>query len=47
MRVFAGMGDKSPKTKHKQATQKQAKADAAVRKRDADKAAKQTVKPKR
>lgn len=41
------MGDKSPKTKNKQAAQKQAKASAAAKQSNANKAAKQTVKPKR
>ena len=41
------MGDKSPKTKNKQAAQKQAKADAAARQKNANKAAAQVVKPKR
>jgi hypothetical protein len=41
------MGDKSPKTKNKQAAQKQAKANAAAKQNNANKAAKQTVKPKR
>ena len=41
------MGDKSPKTKNKQAAQKQAKANAAIQQQNANKAAKQTVKPKR
>jgi hypothetical protein len=41
------MGDKSPKTKNKQAAQKQAKASAAARQKNDNKAAKQTVKPKR
>jgi len=41
------MGDKSPKTKNKQAAQKQAKANAAAKQKNANQAAKQTVKPKR
>ncbi len=41
------MGDKSPKTKNKQAAQKQAKASAAAKQNNANKAAKQVVKPKR
>ena len=44
---FTNMGDKSPKTKNKQAAQKQAKADAAARQKNANKAAGQAVKPKR
>ncbi|HEX7516186.1 MAG TPA: hypothetical protein VF345_02755 [Chthoniobacterales bacterium] len=45
--MFTDMGDKSPKTKNKQAAQKQAKANAAARQKNDNKAAKQTVKPKR
>jgi len=41
------MGDKSPKTKNKQAAQKQAKASAAAKQKNANKAAGQAVKPKR
>jgi hypothetical protein len=41
------MGDKSPKTKNKQAAQKQAKANTAAKQKNDSKAAKQTVKPKR
>jgi len=41
------MGDKSPKTKNKQAAQKQAKANAASKQKNANKAAGQAVKPKR
>jgi hypothetical protein len=41
------MGDKSPKTKNKQAAQKQAKADAAARQKNENKAARPVVKPKR
>ena len=41
------MGDKSPKTKNKQAAQKQAKANAAAKQKNNNKAAMQTVKPKR
>ena len=41
------MGDKSPKTKNKQAAQKQAKSAAAAKQNNANKAAKQAVKPKR
>src|SRR5450755_3310356 len=41
------MGDKSPKTKNKQAAQKQAKANTAAKQKNDNKAAKQTVKPKR
>jgi hypothetical protein len=41
------MGDKSPKTKNKQAAQKQAKANAAARQKNDSKAARQTVKPKK
>jgi hypothetical protein len=40
------MGDKSPKTKNKQAAQKQAKANAAKQKTD-NKTTGQAVKPKR
>jgi hypothetical protein len=40
------MGDKSPKTKNKQAAQKQAKANAS-RQKNVNKAAGQAVKPKR
>jgi hypothetical protein len=43
----ADMGDKSPKTKNKQAAQKQAKASAAAKQKNDNKAAKQLVKPKR
>jgi hypothetical protein len=43
----AAMGDKSPKTKNKQAAQKQAKANSAAKQKNDSKAAKQTVKPKR
>jgi hypothetical protein len=41
------MGDKSPKTKNKQAAQKQLKSAAAAKQNNANKAAKQSVKPKR
>ena len=41
------MGDKSPKTKNKQAAQKQAKDNAAAKQKNDNKAAKQVVKPKR
>jgi hypothetical protein len=41
------MGDKSPKTKNKQAAQKQAKANNAAKLKNDNRAAKQTVKPKR
>jgi hypothetical protein len=41
------MGDKSPKTKNKQAAQKQAKANTAAKQKNDNKAAKQVVKPKR
>jgi len=41
------MGDKSPKMKNKQAAQKQAKANAATKQKNANKAAGQAVKPKR
>jgi hypothetical protein len=41
------MGDKSPKTKNKQAAQKQAKADTAARQKNDNKAARQVVKPKK
>jgi hypothetical protein len=41
------MGDKSPKTKNKQAAQKQAKTAAAAKQKNASKAAGQAVKPKR
>jgi hypothetical protein len=47
LRVFTHMGDKSPKTKNKQAAQKQAKADTAARQKNENKAARQVVKPKR
>jgi hypothetical protein len=47
LRVFTDMGDKSPKTKNKQAAQKQAKANTAAKQKNDNKAAKQTVKPKR
>jgi hypothetical protein len=40
------MGDKSPKTKNKQAAQK-AKANAAATQKNANKTAGQAVKPKR
>jgi hypothetical protein len=43
----AAMGDKSPKTKNKQAAQKQAKANSAAKQKNDNKAAKQVVKPKR
>jgi hypothetical protein len=43
----AAMGDKSPKTKNKQAAQKQAKASSAAKQKNDNKAAKQAVKPKR
>jgi hypothetical protein len=41
------MGDKSPKTKNKQAAQKQAKADASAKQKNDNRAAKSVVKPKR
>jgi len=41
------MGDKSPKTKNKQAAQKQAKANTAAKQKNENKAARQTVKPKK
>lgn len=41
------MGDKSPKTKNKQAAQKQAKANASAKQKNDNRAAKQVVKPKR
>jgi hypothetical protein len=44
---FTNMGDKSPKTKNKQAAQKQAKAAAAAKQKNANKAAGQAMKPKR
>jgi hypothetical protein len=44
---FTDMGDKSPKTKNKQAAQKQAKAAVAAKQKNANKAAGQAVKPKR
>jgi hypothetical protein len=47
LRDFTDMGDKSPKTKNKQAAQKQAKANAAAKQKTDNKAAGQTVKPKR
>jgi hypothetical protein len=47
LRAFTDMGDKSPKTKNKQAAQKQAKANAAARQKNDNRAAKQTVKPNR
>jgi hypothetical protein len=47
LRAFTDMGDKSPKTKNKQAAQKQAKANAAASQKNDNRAAKQTVKPKR
>jgi hypothetical protein len=43
----ADMGDKSPKTKNKQAAQKQAKANNAAKQKNDNRAAKQVVKPKR
>jgi hypothetical protein len=45
--VFTDMGDKSPKTKNKQAAQKQAKANIAAKQKNANQAARQTVKPKK
>jgi hypothetical protein len=45
--TVACMGDKSPKTKNKQAAQKQAKANSAAKQKNDNRAAKQTVKPKR
>ena len=45
--MFTHMGDKSPKTKNKQAAQKQAKANAAAKQKNVNKAAGQAVKPKR
>lgn len=47
LRECKDMGDKSPKTKNKQAAQKQAKANAAAKQKSDNKAAGQTVKPKR
>lgn len=47
LRGFIAMGDKSPKTKNKQAAQKQAKANSAAKQKTDNKAAKQAVKPKR
>ncbi len=44
---FPPMGDKSPKTKNKQAAQKQAKANASAKQKNDSKAAKSVVKPKR
>jgi hypothetical protein len=44
---ITNMGDKSPKTKNKQAAQKQAKANSAAKQKNDNKAAKQVVKPKR
>ena len=44
---FTNMGDKSPKTKNKQAAQKQAKANASAKQKNDNKAAKSVVKPKR
>jgi hypothetical protein len=44
---FDDMGDKSPKTKNKQAAQKQAKANEAAKQKNANKPAGQVVKPKR
>jgi hypothetical protein len=41
------MGDKSPKTKNKQAAQKQAKANNAAKQKNASQSAKPVVKPKR
>jgi hypothetical protein len=41
------MGDKSPKTKNKQAAQKQAKANASAKQKNDNKTAKSVVKPKR
>jgi hypothetical protein len=41
------MGDKSPKTKNKQAAQKQAKANTAAKQKNANKAVGQAAKPKR
>ena len=41
------MGDKSPKTKNKQAAQKQAKANNATKQKNASQAAKSVAKPKR
>ena len=41
------MGDKSPKATHKQAAQKQAKANTAAKQKNENKAARQTVKPKK
>jgi hypothetical protein len=41
------MGDKSPKTKNKQAAQNQAKANSAAKQKNDNRAAKQVVKPKR
>ena len=46
LRVFTPMGDKSPKMKNKQAAQK-AKAEAAAKQKNNNKAAAQAVKPKR
>ena len=47
LREFKDMGDKSPKTKNKQAAQKQAKANASAKQKNDNKAAKSVVKPKR
>jgi hypothetical protein len=47
LRYSRDMGDKSPKMKNKQAAQKQAKANSANKQKNDNKAAKQTVKPKR
>ena len=47
LRESKDMGDKSPKTKNKQAAQKQAKADSAAKQKNDNRAAKQVVKPKR
>jgi hypothetical protein len=40
------MGDKSPKATHKQAAQKQAKANAANQKKNSSSSSKQVPKPK-
>jgi hypothetical protein len=45
--IVFDMGDKSPKTKNKQAAQKQAKANASAKQKNDNKAAKSVVKPKR
>ena len=44
--IFGVMGDKSPKATHKQAAQKQAKANAANQKKSNTSSTKQVPKPK-